>query len=194
MTRKNTLRECEETPIKKWFELTYYFKQTYLHMRVELTLPALWAMAANYEGGALPVLELQKQLLIALEGVAWPDIYGWRSRSVISVWLTIFVVIAWPRTRWNLRSSTIELLKLPALREEMMQLAEWSLDYFYFALCEKVVWIIKSPKVPGCEIWNMFLSVLFLRRLIFQRRLQLLQQRRPGRTLNCLCKKSCISK
>jgi len=38
MTRKNTLRECEETPIKKWFELTYYFKQTYLHMRVELTL------------------------------------------------------------------------------------------------------------------------------------------------------------
>jgi len=33
-------------------------------------------MAANYEGGALPVLELQQQLLIALEGVAWPDIYG----------------------------------------------------------------------------------------------------------------------
>ena len=73
----------------------------------------------------------------------------WVNTIILKLWMTFtkcyfsvaynLVVIAWPRTRWNLRSSTIELLKLPALREEMMQLAEWSLDYLYFALCEKVV-------------------------------------------------------
>ena len=93
-------------------------------------------------------LQLQQQLLNALDGVSWPDFFFWieLSRSDIFSVDCSPLEIAWAwyvgptfrRTRWNFRSSsTLLKLKMAVFRLQLsVHLGEWSLDYTFASLCE----------------------------------------------------------